>query len=302
MAELRYKLTRDTLFKLFFVKHPDLLKNLVSRVLGIPVDAMTNFVITNPNIAPQSLGDKFCSLDINMEVNAQRVNIEVQVEDEGDYPARSLYYWARCYSSALLEGEDYIDLPRTIVINIVAFELFGDTEGFHSEFMALEVNRHTALTDKMSLHYFELPKLPKVADSDAGDGLKLWLALFNADTEEDLSKIERIGGEIMEQAVRAYKSIISSDDLKEIERLRELARHNETSALNNARRKGRAEGMEEGLTQGIARGMEEGLTQGIAQGIAEGILQTARVMKSAGFSVEDIVKATNLSADAVSRL
>lgn len=286
MAKLKYKLTRDTLFKLFFVKHPDLLKNLVSRVLGIPVDAIASFVITNPNIAPDNLGEKFCRLDVNMEVDGRIVNIEVQVEDGGDYPARSLYYWARCYSSALPEGGDYADLPRAIVINIVAFELFKDTPNVHSEFRALEVTRHAELTDKMSLHYFELPKLPEVADADADDGLKLWLSLFNAKTDEDLSKIERIGGKIMEQAVQAYKSVLASDDLKEIERLRFLARCNETSALNNAHRKGLA----------------KGLAKGIAKGIAQGVLQTARIMKNAGFSTEDITKATNLPADTVQGL
>jgi len=37
-------------------------------------------------------------------------------------------------------------------------------------------------------------------------------------------------------------------------------------------------------------------------GIAQGILQTAKTMKSAGFSVKDIIKATNLTADKIRRL
>ena len=44
----------------------------------------------------------------------------------------------------------------------------------------------------MALYYFELPKLPEVVDGD--DGLKLWLAFFNAKTEADLLKIQDIGG------------------------------------------------------------------------------------------------------------
>jgi len=35
------------------------------------------------------------------------------------------------------------------------------------------------------------------------------------------------------------------------------------------------------------------------EGVAQGILQTAKTMKTAGFSAEDIAKATNLSADEI---
>jgi len=214
MAKLTFKLTRDTLFKILFVKHEDLLKDLVSQILCIDIGTITDFKIDNPNIEPEALGQKFCRLDIKMKVNGQVVNLEVQVKDEDDYPERSLYHWARCYSSALSAGKDYIDLPRTIAINIVDFELFEDTKDFHSEFRALEVTRHTELTDKMSMHYFELKKLPEVAESDAENKLKLWLSFFNAETDEELSKIEKIGGKTMVQAIQAYKSVVVSDELK----------------------------------------------------------------------------------------
>ena len=92
MTELKYKFTYDTLFKLLFVKYPDLLKRLIAVILGITVKEISDFRITNPEIPPEAIGDKFCKLDINMVVNGQLVNLEVQVEDEGDYPERSLYH------------------------------------------------------------------------------------------------------------------------------------------------------------------------------------------------------------------
>ena len=52
-----------------------------------------------------------------------------------------------------------------VIISIVAFTMF-DCAGFHSEFQAIEVTRHTPLTDKLSLHYFELPKLPAPVGKD----------------------------------------------------------------------------------------------------------------------------------------
>ena len=237
MTKLKYKFTNDTLFKILFVQHPDLLKRLVANLLKIPLRSITGFVITNPEVPPEVVGDKFCRLDINMLVDGQRVDLEVQVNDEGDYPERSLYYWAREYSTALGEGEEYINLPRTIIISIVAFEMFDCAE-FHSEFQALEVTRHTPLTDKFLMHYFELPKVPKTISKD--DELILWLSLFNAKTEEELKRIEALEVPIMSQAIVAYRSVTADEKFKELERLRERARHNEASALGNARRKERA--------------------------------------------------------------
>ena len=243
MAKLEYNLKNDTLFKMLFVKYPELLKRLVSELLGIKFESIGKFDITNPEMSPESFGDKFCSLDINMTVDGQRVDLEIQVRDEGDYPERILFYWAREYSTALAEGEKYIDLPRTVIISIVDFKLFGCKE-FHSEYRALEVTRHTELTDKMSLVFFELPKLPELVSVDSG--IELWLTLFNAETEEELAKIDRLEVPIMKQAIEAYRSVSATPEFREIERLRSKARHDEASALYNAEQKGRLEGKLEG--------------------------------------------------------
>jgi predicted transposase/invertase (TIGR01784 family) len=236
IMKLEYTFTYDTLFKMLFVKFPELLKRLVAAILGIPVDSITEFRIVNPEIPPESLGDKFCRLDINMVVDGQRVNLEVQVADEGDYPERTLYNWAREYSSALQAGSSYSTLPRVIIISIVDFKMF-DCAGYHSEFRPLEVTRHELLSDRMQLHFFEIRKLPKKVD--AKNELELLLSLFRAKTEEDLKKLEALEVPIVTQAIGAYREITVSPEFRELERLRADARHNEALALANAQRKER---------------------------------------------------------------
>jgi predicted transposase/invertase (TIGR01784 family) len=231
VTKLKYTFMNDTLFKMLFVKYPSLLKRLVAELLGIRIESIGQFNITNPEMPPESMGDKFCRLDINMVVDGERVDLEIQVDDEGDYPERSLYYWAHEYSTALVEGKDYKGIPRTVIISIVAFKMF-DCKDYHSEYQALEVTRHTKLTDKQCLHYFELPKLPVVVNAD--DELKLWLMLFRAKTEEEMNKIEALGVPVMEEAIEAYRHITTTEEFKEMERLRSLARHNEASALRHA--------------------------------------------------------------------
>ncbi len=42
----------------------------------------------------------------------------------------------------------------------------------------------------------------------------------------------------MEEAIKAYRHVTATEEFKEIERLRSRARHNEASAIGNARREG----------------------------------------------------------------
>jgi len=236
MARLKYTLRTDTLFKILFTKYEDLLKRLVAELLGIKYDDIEQFIIINPDISPEELGKKFCRLDINMVVNGQKVDLEVQVADEGNYPERSLFYWAREFSTSINEGDDYRELPRTIVISILGFEQFENPNKFHYEFQALEVTTHESLTDKMVLHYYELPKLPPLNDDDSGRDL--WLKLFNAQTEEELKKIEEMGVSVMSEAIAAYRHVAASDKFIQIEKARSKARHDEAQALGNAERRG----------------------------------------------------------------
>jgi len=233
MTKLQYKLTNDILFKMLFVKYPELLKRLVAELLDITYESIEQFYIRNPEMPPETMGDKFCRLDINMVVNGQRVDLEIQVENEGNYPERSLFMWAREFSTAISAGQDYSLLPRTIIISILGFKQFSNPDKFHSEFQVLEVTSHEPLTDKCVLHFFELPKLSKQVNTNCRK--ELWLKLFNAETEEDLVKLEALEVPVMNEAINAYRHVAASPEFHEVERIRARARHDEAQALKNAK-------------------------------------------------------------------
>ncbi len=280
MTKLQYTFKTDTLFKMLFVQYPDLLKMLVAELLGIRLESIGEFRVTNPEMPPESLGDKFCRLDINMDVDGQRVDLEVQVNDEGDFPERSLYHWVREYSTALATGMAYSMLPRTIIISIINFSLF-DCEAFHSEFLPLEVTRHTLLSDKMCLHFFELLKVP--TDVSASNMLLLWLSLFKAETKEELAKIQALEVPVMSKAINAYYSITASSEFRELERLRAKARHDEAQALHHAELKGKAIGRAEGIAEGEARGKAE-----IARKMLKRNRPMNEIMEDTGLTCEEI--------------
>ena len=267
MIELLHKLTNDILFKMIFVQNPDLLIRLVALLLGVRLEDIKDLEVKNPEIKPDKLGDKFCKLDINMLVDGKLVDLEIQVEDEHDYPERSVYYWTRIFSGALPERGDYRGLPQTIVISIVAFPLFR-CEEYYSEFRLLEVRRHEQLTDKMCMLYFELPKVPDIENADSE--LMYWLLLFKAKTEEELTKIEEKGGPVMAQVIEAYRHIVASEEFKENERMRVRREQDEASALSYAQ--------------------------------WEKAIAIAKKMKDSGAEISYIIEMTDLTVDDILRL
>ena len=236
-TKLEYTFKSDVLFKMLFVEYPDLLKRLIAVLLGIPLESINDFQTINPEMPPEQIGKKFCRLDIHMLVDGKRVNLEIQVEDEGNYAERSMFHWAKMFVSALPSGDDYSLLPKSIVISILGFKQFACAE-VHSEFAAMEVTRHEILSDKQRYHFFELPKLPDIDSIDTTNEKDLWLALFNAETEEELEKITAKGGDVMSQAITAYRGITATEKFRHLEILRERTKHDEAQALKNAERRG----------------------------------------------------------------
>jgi flagellar biosynthesis/type III secretory pathway protein FliH len=108
----------------------------------------------------------------------------------------------------------------------------------------------------MSLQYYELPKLPQTVSTN--DALQLWLKLFDADTEEELQKIEKMEVPVMQEAINAYRSVTATKEFKVLERMRSDARRNEASALLNAKCEGHREGHREGRREGHREGHREG--------------------------------------------
>ena len=217
--KLRYTFKSDILFKMLFVKYPYLLKRLVAALLDIPRDSITELRVINAEIPPEDIGSKYCRLDINMDVDKKKVNIEIQVRNEGNYCERVMMYWARICGASLPSGNDYAELPQTIIISIIDFILF-DWEDVHSEFRVCEMKHHKTLSDKQVYHFFELKKLKGIDQLESSDERDMWLALFNARTEEDLKKLISIGGEIMTEAVEAYKKITATEEYKNLELMR----------------------------------------------------------------------------------
>ncbi|MBP0958289.1 MAG: Rpn family recombination-promoting nuclease/putative transposase [Oscillospiraceae bacterium] len=263
----------DIIFKKIFTENEDMLHSFVASMLGISPESISEIKITNPELPPETLAGKFSRLDLNLKVDNRLVNVEIQVKNDVDYRDRTLFYWAKLYSSELKSGEEYSELKQTITINIINFNMFGGDD-YHTEVAAMIKGTDEVFSDKFGIHFFELKKVGKKPDPN--NSRELWLQFINADSEEEFEMIEATNVPIMQKAVRIIYDISEDTKIREIARLREKALHDEASALKNAKAEGRAEGREEGR----AEGREEGRAEERAEAV--------RKMKALGFTDDQI--------------
>lgn len=127
--------------------------------------------------------DKQSRLDLLVKTEADEwINVEIQFTNKYDMIKRSMYYWSRLYSRQMKQGMVYKQLNSVIAINIMNFDLFDQSELFHSTYHLYEDTEKTKLTDLMEFHYIEIPKLLRDWKAEKldpwNDVLARWLLLL----------------------------------------------------------------------------------------------------------------------------
>lgn len=244
----------DVIFKKIFTENKDMLHDFVSAILDIPSERITEIRIMNPEIPPEMAAGKFSRLDLSLRVDDRLVNVEIQVKEHADYRDRTLFYWAKLYTSELKSGENYSDLKQTIAVNIINFNMFSG-ENYHTEVVAAIKDTGEIFSDKFSIHFFELKKISRKPNPK--NRKELWLQYINADREEELAMLESTNVPIMKKAVRVILDMSEDTKIREIARMREKALHDEASYLKDAREEGIALEKERLRSKFKSRGMSD---------------------------------------------
>ena len=248
MVELRVKPKIDIAFKKIFADNPDLLKTLLEKALDL--DNIKILKLKPNEITPLKVNEKFCRLDIRAEIDQKEVDIEIQINERGDFRERVLYYWAAMYTH-LASGKSYDELPQTMVISFIDYNMF-ECSKYHSKFSVLEETRHELLTDKLRFHFFELKK---VGDLECAKlDIEYWLHLIRAETEDEIIELEDLPENAqLKKAIREVRRLNADHKfITEVE-AREVQLREEYSALSSAERKGKKEGRIEGRIETLAQ-------------------------------------------------
>jgi len=267
MEKLAVRPKVDLAFKKIFSENKNLLKSLLSASLDIPIAEIEELKLEDTEVLPQDINNKFCRLDLKVKTRGRVIDVEIQLNNQGNFQSRAMYYWARLFSQSLESGKDYNLLPETIIISFIDFELFGCRE-YHSKFVLKEIERNEILSNKIALHFFELKKLPREINKDKQ--IELWLKLIGAETYKELEELEELENlnDELHGALEYVKILNADEQFKRQVEMREQILIEETSALNFAR--------QEGLEKGLEKGKEEERQKII------------RAMKTSGLSEEQI--------------
>ena len=250
----------DIIFKRLFAdeRNSDILHAFISDILDIPYESINEIIIQSPELVPYGADEKFGRLDLKLLINNKLVNVEMQINNDGFYEDRSIYYWARLFTSDLKEGESYGLLKQCISINIINFNMFN-CDDFHSVFFMMEKNRHEKLSDKCAIHFFELKKINK--KPNLNNKKELWMQLINAESEEELEMLIDTKVPAIQKAARVIIDMSNDNKIREEAFMREKALHDKATALQTAKEKGIAEGIEKGRSEIIDKLRKKGFSE-----------------------------------------
>ena len=279
----RLKPTNDFIFKKIFgqTKNADLLKDLLESIL---TDIKINKVQINKDVSLERkmITDKLGILDVVATLNDNtKVNIEVQVKDYYNTVERSLFYGTGVYHENLKSGEEYINAMQTISIWITDYNVF-DEGPFHEKAMLKREFENRRLTNKLQIHYIQLPKF-KEKCKRISSKLEEWLTFIQ---NENLEEIRMSNNKYVKKAEEELEYLTGDEETRRLAYLREKAIRDEMAAMAKAKKEGR----------------EEGRKEGIAEGKNENKKITAKKMLAKNMDINLIMEITELTKEEIENL
>ena len=293
-TEGKMQLTVDYAFKRVFGKNGNesILKDLLESILNIEIKSIT---IQNPEIPKNMKDGKIGILDVRAELNGDEITeVEMQVQDQHNIDKRSPTYLTKIYSDQLKEGEQYIEVKKVVVINILNFDYYKRNSYHSVARMMFEESKENEKVDlgyivedkyatkDLEMHFIELPKFRK-KDPDMSNKLEQWLCLIC--DEEDKIKMAESKNEEIEKAKKELEKLAMNPEDRELYELRLKAIRDEM----NIRYSGYIDGMAEGEAKGRTEGKNERNIE-IAKNMLKENVNIQFISKMTGLNLEEIEK------------
>ena len=257
-----------------------ILKDFLNSILELKnEDRIKKIVYLNPFNDRENINDKQSIMDIKVKTEKDElIDIEVQINDVDNYRKRSLYYWSKLYGESIKKGQNYFDLKKSIVINIMDFNIIEENNNYHNVFVIKERENNTLFLEDLEIHYIELKKYKENKNIDELNDLEEWVTFLKECNEDyDTNIIEELSKrkEEIGVAVEIMKELSAS----ELEYQRYLAR--EKYLMDERSKKGYAEYKMRLVKEEAARTKEEA---------ARTIAEAARIKQEAEKLNEDSKK------------
>ena len=249
-----YKPTNDYVFSRIFgyKKNWELLKDLLEAILpDIPINKIK--LVKQYILDKDTIKNRGAVLDVLAELNDNTtVNVEMQMTDYDNTIERSVFYDSGVYHEGLIKNEDFKNAKRVIGIWILGYNIF-ESGPFHEIAKLRREYENILLTDKMELHYIQLPK-------------------FKEKCKRISSKLEQ------------WLTFILNEDVEEV-KFRERAEWKYNADMKSMY----SHGVEQGIEQGKSLGIKEQSIK-IARKMLEENIDIEIIMKTTGLTKEEIEK------------
>jgi predicted transposase/invertase (TIGR01784 family) len=282
----------DVVFKAIF-GNADILARFLTTLLGVEITP-EELVYIQTEIGPEYIEDKAINMDIQVANSKthDRMNIEMQIRNQGNIKKRTLFYLSKSFVSQLKEGEKYDVLTRQIVILIANFEFidYNDKAKAYGVFQFRERDTGELFSDLLEFHVFELKKIKKL---DRGEKITnpimWWMDFINNEKGDYMQQIAQLDP-MIQKAMNVEKVFFNDDKQRRLYELRVRAIRDYDSGMSTAK------------AEGITEGRVEGRVEGRAEGRAEGRVEIAKNMLTMNMSYEVISQATGLSIEDIKNI
>ncbi|MGL5087041.1 MAG: Rpn family recombination-promoting nuclease/putative transposase [Clostridium sp.] len=174
----------DFAFKKVFAGEGDNSKYILMDFLNCILELenqerITEIVYLNPFNDRVVRKDKQSIMDIKVRTEkGELIDIEVQINDVDDYKKRSLYYWSKLYGETISIGKPYYNLKKSLVINILDFNIITENDKYHNVFVIKEKDDNFIFIEDLEIHYIELDKFKCSKDINSLNDLEEWITFL----------------------------------------------------------------------------------------------------------------------------
>ena len=215
-----YPLTNDYMFRSVMQSNEKVLKGFLCSLLHLKPGDVRRVQVLNPIELGKKISDKEFILDIRILMNNNTaINLEMQVNNQYNWPERSLVYLSRLFDG-LNAGDTYKTVKPAFQIGILNFTLFPKYPEFFSTYKMLNTKNYQKYSDKFTIHVLDLTQIHLAEKGDKDYGLDRWAQLFNALTWEDFKMISA-DNESMQEAGKTLFTLNANDLIRDLCEARE---------------------------------------------------------------------------------
>ena len=317
-----YNLKNDIIFKAFFSRkgNEEFLIDFLNALLGIEIEKIE--IKEEVNLEQLAAMEKGGRLDLQATLNEKQVvNIELQSKNQGNFRVRTVFYASKMISREVVRGTDYKDVEKTILINILGYDMFPQYDDYISKTaIVLKDHRECEVIDDVEWWFIELPKFRR-SHPDMNEKINQWLAFID-DEDKELVEVAEKKNKVLKKARSEVNYLTGDDAIRRMAELREkwdleyemsmdyAKQQGEEDGRRIGLKQGKEQGLKEGKEQGLKEGKEQGLKEGKEQGLKEGKEQgrkennteIIKEMIKQNLSIDIIEKITHLSKEEIEKI